>query len=275
MHKTFPFEATLAIGPCVCLTTVWEGQRTSVWQLRDYDVITIARRGGFVLEWPKGRAEVPQGTAAIIPAGIQRRARQLPDCDTVTIATFNLHCRLLHGALTPFGLYATPAVLQGNIVQKLLKLHAKAPARPRKAQNARPGLAAHRHALDVLEVVLPQLPDASKPKSTQHDLTSLLNWLDTQLEGGVSVDDMAAHCDLSVSRFHRVFREQVGQTPQSYLRRKRLEEAARLLRNTDMNLGQIATRLGFTDAFHLSRLFKKEYGLAPAQFRHRVQVDFI
>jgi AraC family transcriptional regulator len=107
------------------------------------------------------------------------------------------------------------------------------------------------------------------------DLTALLDWLDSDLDGGISVEDMAAKCELSASRFHRVFRQETGDTPHNYLRRKRLERAADLLRTTDLGIGEIARQLGFADQFHLSRLFRGEYGMPPTVFRRMTQVAFL
>jgi AraC family transcriptional activator of pobA len=48
-------------------------------------------------------------------------------------------------------------------------------------------------------------------------------------------------------------------------------EAARLLRFTDLTVGEVGFRAGFTDQLYFSRAFKRHYGEAPMTYRERVR----
>jgi len=82
-----------------------------------------------------------------------------------------------------------------------------------------------------------------------------------------STAEIAKQCGLHPDAFRRAFRQLTGETPSSFRRNQRLALARDFLRRRDLTLGRIAEVLGFFDAFHFSKLFKKRYGISPAVFR--------
>lgn len=72
---------------------------------------------------------------------------------------------------------------------------------------------------------------------------------------------------LSPSRLQAVFSEVTGYPPLDYLRRLRVEEARRLLADDRLSVKEIAGRTGFRDTSHLSKVFRRVDGLAPAHYR--------
>jgi AraC-like DNA-binding protein len=84
-----------------------------------------------------------------------------------------------------------------------------------------------------------------------------------------SVQELAKVAGASRASFARLFRAQVGTSPQRFLRARRLEQAAALLVGTDERLSRIALRVGYLNEFALSRAFKRHYGVAPARYRQQ------
>lgn len=80
--------------------------------------------------------------------------------------------------------------------------------------------------------------------------------------GGLS--DVAG---LPRTAFTRRFTTLVGQPPMAYLIGWRLGHGARLLRETDASLATIARQVGYSTEFAFSTAFRREYGVAPGQFR--------
>ncbi len=74
---------------------------------------------------------------------------------------------------------------------------------------------------------------------------------------------------MSRSNLMRVFRKATGQTPIEYLVRLRIQRAMELLRNTDLNITEIALETGFNDSNYFTRQFKRINGSAPTAFRRR------
>jgi|GEM_PF-522887 len=64
-------------------------------------------------------------------------------------------------------------------------------------------------------------------------------------------------------RFHRL----TGRLLSHFLKEKRLEKAARLLKNGNMRISQIARRCGFDSENYFRQQFRERFGMSPRQFR--------
>jgi transcriptional regulator GlxA family with amidase domain len=80
---------------------------------------------------------------------------------------------------------------------------------------------------------------------------------------------LAAQVGMSRSPFAARFTSLVGQSPMSYLKQWRLQLAAKLLQDQALSLAQIAEQVGYESAAAFSRIFKREFGAAPGQFRRK------
>ena len=70
-----------------------------------------------------------------------------------------------------------------------------------------------------------------------------------------SIDDLATLCNLSTSSFKRKFKEVFEESPKRYIKRKRLEKAADLLRHGQLRITEICYDCGFNDITHFSKIF--------------------
>lgn len=73
----------------------------------------------------------------------------------------------------------------------------------------------------------------------------------------------------------RLFKKSLQVGPLEYVKLARLDRAANQLRRTPSSLKEIALSTGFYDAFHLSRSFKKVYGVSPKEFRETEANEWI
>ncbi|WOD17088.1 GlxA family transcriptional regulator [Paraburkholderia kirstenboschensis] len=88
----------------------------------------------------------------------------------------------------------------------------------------------------------------------------------------LSLGELAHRLEMSVRQLERLFNGEMDTTPLTYGRQLRLRTAAWLLTSSDRTVTEIASSCGFSDASHLGREFKKQYGEAPNAFRaHGVQ----
>jgi len=78
---------------------------------------------------------------------------------------------------------------------------------------------------------------------------------------------MAGVCHLERTYFSRLFLNHMGIKPSDYIMRRRIERAKQRLWTTEEPLRAIAESLGFSDAFHLSKSFKRIAGMSPRDFR--------
>jgi len=81
---------------------------------------------------------------------------------------------------------------------------------------------------------------------------------------------LARETGMNVSAFTRKFRQAVGHTPHQYRLRLRVEHARAWLREGIMTIEEVATKSGFCDRFHFSRVFKRVMGVSPAAFRRQM-----
>jgi AraC-like DNA-binding protein len=98
-------------------------------------------------------------------------------------------------------------------------------------------------------------------------LFRVLDYIEANLEGDLSIDRMASIACLSRYHFARAFRQAVGQPPHRYVSSRRLERAKALLTRGDRPLVDIALSLGFSGQANFNRAFRQATGHAPGQHR--------
>jgi AraC-like DNA-binding protein len=83
--------------------------------------------------------------------------------------------------------------------------------------------------------------------------------------------DIAHAVHVSKDYFGLLFRKHVHTTPMRYLQTVRIEQSKLLLTQTQLTIGEIATRVGFKDPLHFSRVFHQETTVPPRLYRQKVK----
>ena len=83
----------------------------------------------------------------------------------------------------------------------------------------------------------------------------------------LSVESLCSHIHLSPTYFSTLFKREVGMSFTAYVTQVRMEEAVRLLRDTDEKTYRIAERTGYSDPNYFSYVFKRRFGVSPSKFR--------
>lgn len=88
----------------------------------------------------------------------------------------------------------------------------------------------------------------------------------------LNLRDIAASLGMTSVQFSKRFKKAYGETPIDYLTRLRMEKARTLLIETKLSLEQISECCGYANGFYLHRVFVKQMGVTPSQYRkgHRV-----
>lgn len=86
----------------------------------------------------------------------------------------------------------------------------------------------------------------------------------------ISIEEYASSMHMSVSWFIRNFKEYTGSTPAQYILALRISNAQSLLETTDYNVTEIAEIVGYDNPLYFSRIFKKQLGISPSQFRKQL-----
>src|SRR5262249_30398136 len=98
-------------------------------------------------------------------------------------------------------------------------------------------------------------------------LRQVFAYIEENLAGNISLGDLAAVVDLSISHFKVLFREAVGLSAHQYLIRRRVERAKNLLCEGDLSVAQIAIETGFANQSHLARHMHRVTGVSPKVLR--------
>jgi AraC family transcriptional regulator len=110
------------------------------------------------------------------------------------------------------------------------------------------------------------------PRITQEGLdrrrlSRVLDYIEDNLEGDLTVDQLASIACLSRFHFARAFKAAIGQAPHQYVSAKRLERAKGLLMRGDQSLVDIALALNFSCQANFTRAFRQVTGQTPGQYR--------
>lgn len=87
----------------------------------------------------------------------------------------------------------------------------------------------------------------------------------------ISIEEYAESQHMSVSWFIRNFKEYTQATPAQYILSLRITNAQSLLESTSYNVTEIAEIIGYDNPLYFSRLFKKQIGVSPSEFRKQLQ----
>jgi AraC family transcriptional regulator len=102
-------------------------------------------------------------------------------------------------------------------------------------------------------------------------LKRLEQYLATNIDRRISLDDMAAAAGLSKMHFAAQFRATTGFRPHEYLLFKRIEQAKMVMAATEMSLVEVAFSVGFNAQTHFSTVFKRFTGQSPARWKQECQ----
>lgn len=87
----------------------------------------------------------------------------------------------------------------------------------------------------------------------------------------VTLEEFASKANMSPDYFIKFFREHTGYTPIDYHIRMKMQKASTLLNTTGLTVKEIASQLGYEDAYYFSRIFKKKTGYSPSRYRLMVK----
>ena len=100
-----------------------------------------------------------------------------------------------------------------------------------------------------------------------HALDKVMEYISANLTSPLSLDDLAAHANMSRSYFSTTFRRLNGVSPWEYITMKRVELALSMLEHSDRSIIEIACSCGFNNTANFNRAFRKVTGRTPSSYR--------
>ena len=96
-----------------------------------------------------------------------------------------------------------------------------------------------------------------------------ISFVEQNYSRDITVEDIAAFCNLNRNYLGKLFREGTNQTLQHFLMHYRMNRAAELLKFSDMNVSEVGKMCGYPNQLHFSRAFKTIYGISPNHWREK------
>jgi AraC family transcriptional regulator len=100
---------------------------------------------------------------------------------------------------------------------------------------------------------------------SQSTLQQVKEYVNEYLSQDLKLIELSAIAQLSPYHFLRLFKQHMGITPHQYILQQRIERAKHLLQHSELSIAEIAVRTGFSDQSHLTKCFKRRFGVTPRQ----------
>ncbi|GGG68006.1 AraC family transcriptional regulator [Paenibacillus radicis (ex Gao et al. 2016)] len=101
-------------------------------------------------------------------------------------------------------------------------------------------------------------------------LSVIQQYIENHLHEEVTVERMAAVLHLHPNYFIKYFKRHFGIPPLRYMNLKRMDKAKLMLQTTSSSIKEIALSTGFDDANYFSKIFRKEVGYSPSEYRSQL-----
>ncbi len=106
----------------------------------------------------------------------------------------------------------------------------------------------------------------SKGLNKAYMVGRIIDYFEEHYDEKISLEHIAENMYLSPFYISKIFKSETGETPIRYLINIRLERAKQLLEEGHRgSIQEIAASVGYEDAYHFSKLFKKRYGMTPSE----------
>lgn len=111
----------------------------------------------------------------------------------------------------------------------------------------------------------------SGSSSSIKEIDDAVRYFHANYQGLINVQDYAKAHNISKSWFIQLFKEYTSMTPNQYIQSLRLSNAQSLLESTEYNVTEVANIVGYDNALYFSRLFRKQVGMSPSEFRKQLR----
>lgn len=107
--------------------------------------------------------------------------------------------------------------------------------------------------------------------SVSAPLREVIRLMESNLEEPLEMEELAVYGGRSRRQLERLFKEQLGTTPQRYYLELRITEARRLLQHTELSQTEVLVACGFVSPSHFSKCYSSYFGYRPSAEKRRVK----
>lgn len=99
-------------------------------------------------------------------------------------------------------------------------------------------------------------------------VTMVIRFMYENLTRSLTLNELSDKVQLSRSYLNSIFKTQTGRSPMEFFIHLKMQEACKLLKNTNMYIYEVSSSLGYEDQYYFSRIFKKVVGISPKDYKN-------
>lgn len=228
-----------------------------------------------------GIIPVKEGDVLIINPGVKHQALACPGAETPATeffagaADFQISGCPRNSLPVPEGGHVLHA--EGELWQKLFKMYSAMEAEKAVCRQGRYFMLKAYLIQMILLIIREECKPAERlggdtlvPVNRKYIVDQIVNYLEDHYNEKISLEQIAENMYLSPFYISKVFKSETGDTPIRHLINIRLEKAREQLEGGwTGSIQEVAASVGYDDAYHFSKLFKKRYGISPSQARKK------
>ncbi|GBG08961.1 putative AraC family transcriptional regulator [Paenibacillus agaridevorans] len=127
------------------------------------------------------------------------------------------------------------------------------------------------YILQVLIYLLRKMENKKESNSSEKWKKSVVKrvqqYIDQNHNRVLRLSEISQEVSISANYLNSIFKSETGHTIMQYIEDYKIDKAKHYLSETDQSMNAVASSLGYYDQYHFSKIFKKETGLTPTQYR--------
>ncbi|MCM1135758.1 MAG: AraC family transcriptional regulator [Clostridium sp.] len=123
--------------------------------------------------------------------------------------------------------------------------------------------------IDMITFYTKEMAELDKKRVYSKPVILCMDYIYNHLHEPISIQDMAEQVNLSASYLSTLFKKEAGCSVLEYILSKRMEAARNMLKYSDYSYADIGAILAFSSQSHFIRVFKKETGYTPKEYRDK------
>lgn len=218
--------------------------------------LILVRRGKLVLQEENRRLEAGPGSVLLLWPGRRHRGIEEYQPD---LAFYWIHFHLRKGRGR--GAFRLPQLSTPRYPDRLFEIF-------HRIMGGQDSGAFLQHEADLLlTLLLVEATQAGLPAPRSGTVARAEAYISENFHRAIGMGDVARALQLNPDYLGRVFQRTHGHTVTEAIHRRRMREARSLLRETSLNVGQVAAASGFADARYFRRIFTRHQGTSPRRYR--------
>ncbi len=127
--------------------------------------------------------------------------------------------------------------------------------------------------INLLNVILHEMNDILDFRSSNPHIINIIRYINEYITQPITLHSVSEHVGLTKEYIAHIFKKETEMTVTEYINRRKMLIAKDMIRGTAYPLHEISDRLGYESYSYFSRVFKKEFGVAPGHLKRTEDKD--